>query len=103
MRLSIYFCYHNNNLFYTSFTVVFFQRIEHVKVPTTGYLYGLVQNNAILVIGFSLNESVEKHLPFGFKDLGSVQWSIDGNFNPPGVSIVTLKPKVRAFGVTESL
>lgn len=61
------------------------QRIEHVKTPTLGYLYGLVQNNAILVLGFSLNESIEKHLPFGFKDLGSIQWSNDNTFSQPGV------------------
>lgn len=56
-----------------------------VKTATTGYLYGLVQNNAILVMGFSLNESVEKHLPIGYKDLGPIQWSDDGNFNQPTV------------------
>lgn len=56
-----------------------------MKTATTGYLYGLVQNNAILVMGFSLNESVEKHLPFGYKDLGPIQWSNDGSFNQPTV------------------
>lgn len=56
-----------------------------MKTATAGYLYGLVQNNAILVMGFSLNESVEKHLPIGYKDLGSIQWSNDGNFNQPMV------------------
>lgn len=56
-----------------------------MKAATEGHLYGLVQNNAILVMGFSLNESVENNLPIGFKDLGSIQWSSDGNFNPPEV------------------
>lgn len=56
-----------------------------MKTATAGYLHGLVQNNAILVMGFSLNESVEKHLPFGYKDLGSIQWSNDGNFSQPTV------------------
>lgn len=58
-----------------------------MKTATTGYLYGLVQNNAILVMGFSLNESIEKHLPIGYKDLGPIQWSCDGNFNQPTVWI----------------
>lgn len=56
-----------------------------MKSATVGRLYGLVQNNAILVIGFSLNESIESNLPIGFKELGFIQWSNDGNFNQPEV------------------
>lgn len=56
-----------------------------MKAATTGRLYGLVQNNAILVMGFSLNESIENHLPIGFKDLGPVQWSNDDSFSQPEV------------------
>lgn len=77
------------------------QRIEHVKTPTIGYLYGLVQNNAILVLGFSLNESIEKHLPIGFKDLGSIQWSNDGNFNQPGVCEVSLNLTINFLSTTK--
>ncbi|XP_055311397.1 ufm1-specific protease 2 [Sitodiplosis mosellana] len=61
----------------------FLLRIEHVKTATKGRLYGLVQNNAILVMGFSLNESIENNLPIGFKDVGPVQWSSDDDFNKP--------------------
>lgn len=61
------------------------QRIKNVSVPTKGRLYGLVQNNAILVLGFNLNESIEQHLPIGYKDLGSIHWSNDENFNQPTV------------------
>lgn len=64
-----------------------------MKTATSGILYGLVQNNAILVLGFRLNDSVEKHLPIGFKELGPIQWSTDGNFNQPDVSEVQTKQK----------
>lgn len=60
-----------------------------MKSAAVGRLYGLVQNNAILVIGFSLNESIEANLPIGFKELGFIQWSNDGNFNQP--EVLTLK------------
>lgn len=63
-----------------------FQRVEHVKSATVGRLYGLVQNNGILVITFSLNDNIENNLPNGFKELGFIQWSSDGNFGQPEVS-----------------
>lgn len=62
-----------------------------VAGKTIGYLYGLLQNNGILVLGFSLNESVEDHLPFGFKDLGLIHWTVesDSGSNPADSNVCT--------------
>lgn len=59
-----------------------------MKSERKGRLYGLVQSNAVLVLGFSLIESIENNLPIGFKDLGFIQWSIDGDFDQPEVKRV---------------
>lgn len=48
-----------------------------MKAASDGLLYGLTQNNATIVLGFSLNGSIESHLPFGFKELGRIEWLND--------------------------
>lgn len=50
-----------------------------MKVVSNGTLYGLTQNNATIVLGFSLNKSIENHLPIGFKELGHIEWLNDVN------------------------
>lgn len=45
-----------------------------MKVANKGKLYGLTQNNATIVLGFSLIESIEKNLPYGCKELGQIEW-----------------------------
>lgn len=58
--------------------VVFFlllQRVEQVKSPNDGILYGLTDNKATIVLGFSLTKtSIENNLPIGFKALGTIHW-----------------------------
>lgn len=51
------------------------QRVELVKSPNDGILYGLTDNKATTVLGFSLTTtSIENHLPIGFKALGTIRW-----------------------------
>lgn len=55
-----------------------FQRIEQVKSANEGILYGLTENKATLVLGFSLaTTSIENNLPGGFKALGTICWGED--------------------------
>lgn len=51
------------------------QRIEQVKSASDGILYGLTENKATLVLGFSMaTTSIENNLPIGFKALGTIRW-----------------------------
>lgn len=45
-----------------------------MKEKNQGRLYGLTQNNATLILGYSFKNSIENNLPIGFKELGSIEW-----------------------------
>lgn len=64
---------------------VYFQRIEQVKEKNQGRLYGLTQNNATLILGYSFKDPIENNLPIGFKDLGSIEW-VESTNNDHNVS-----------------
>lgn len=54
--------------------VLHFQRIEKNKTNTGGLLFGLIHSNELLVLGFSLNRSIENNLPAGVKECGHIKW-----------------------------
>lgn len=64
VRLSIL---QNNSIFYL-------QRIEQNKANADGLLFGLVHSNELVVLGFSLNRSIENNLPTGVKECGHIRW-----------------------------
>lgn len=68
-----------------------------MKTKSNGILYGLTQNNATIVLSFSLNNSIETHLPFGFKELGRIEWlngTGDSEIAQANVNIFFQFPKI---------
>lgn len=73
------------------------QRIEQVKSDSAGFLYGLTENKATLVLGFSCSlatKAIEKNLPIGFKALGTIRCgeNLVGPNNSIEVRCLSLNP-----------
>lgn len=61
-------CTGNNN------PIFYLQRIEQNKTNADGLLFGSIHSNELVVLGFSLNRSIENNLPAGVKECGHIRW-----------------------------
>lgn len=58
------------------FVLLSVQRIEKVKTAAEGTLYGLINNDTIFLLGFSLGvTSLENNLPIGLTEVGRIKWN----------------------------